>query len=281
VWTYTLATDVFCSCCTRTDDQVRRRGRFIAWLTACCWSIALRICFWIRLEDSGLKRLQEAGTRGRQVFMAINHVSWLDTPLVCAHMPDHLIGDAKTLMAKLHLGLPILGRLAQAIGHMPVPFLSNKSFNVDKQKLAKTMDRLNAHLAAGGHLAIFPEGDLNAKWHTLLPFRAGSLELCIRYDMEVWGWVFAGTADCWPSTVALGGSPAAIRTSAAMLYASAKAAAQNLAGPDADLRTQAVALAGDMRSRMQRSLDELRGIVPSEEGGAAEPEGEAFLRKGP
>jgi len=274
VWLYTLVTDLCCCCIGSSDQSMRRRGRLVGWLTSLLWRVAFRFCFWIRIEDEGLQSLQKAGRHGRQVFVAVNHVSWLDTPIVCAYLPSHLVGDMKTLMSRSHLRLPILGRLADAIGHMPVPFSSQArgEFGVDKERMAETLARVNAHIASGGHLIIFPEGDLNKEWETLLPFRAGGIELCIRHDMEVWGWVIAGTADCWPQTSALGGTPACITAQATLLYASAQDAARSLAGEDADLRTQAVALAEDMRARMQRSLDELTGRTCAAAGGeASEP----------
>jgi len=278
VWAYTLVTDACCCCARRSDEARRRRGRFVAWLVWLSWRLAFRVCCWVRLEREGLKAMGSAGTRGRQVFAVSNHVSWLDTPILCSLLPEHLVGDTKTLMARSHLGLPVLGRLAEAIGHLPVPFLSRSEgdFSIDKEAFAKTLERLNGHLDAGGHLMIFPEGGLNADWRTLQPFRAGGLEFCIRYDMEVWGWLVAGTANCWPSTVAVGGSPAVIRNQALLLYPSAKEAAERLAGAQADLKTQAVALAGDMRTKMQRCLDELVAGGPDGAGSAGGAAG-AFM----
>lgn len=274
VWAYTLVTDICCCCCgaregQEGDEARRRRGRFIGRLVAALWRVAFRLCCWIRVETAGLAALRHAGKSGRRVFMAVNHTSWLDTPVACAFLPDHLVGDTKTLMARGHLKLPILGRLANAIGHLPVPFTSRErgDMSVDRERLAETMERTEAHLRAGGHLALFPEGDLNPEWHNLLPFRAGGIELAINFDMEVWGWTVAGAADCWPCTATLGGSPCVIRNKAVLVYPSAKDAAERIAGADADLKTQARALADDLRGKMQRSLDEL--LLADREGGSA------------
>eukprot|EP00416_Gambierdiscus_australes_P043102 CAMPEP_0171097320 /NCGR_PEP_ID=MMETSP0766_2-20121228/47478_1 /TAXON_ID=439317 /ORGANISM="Gambierdiscus australes, Strain CAWD 149" /LENGTH=129 /DNA_ID=CAMNT_0011556499 /DNA_START=658 /DNA_END=1047 /DNA_ORIENTATION=+ len=119
------------------------------------------------------------------------------------------------------------------------------------------MEMVDAHVASGGHLSIFPEGDLNTEWQQLLQFRAGGIEPCIRHDMEVWGWINTGTAECWPHTAPLGGAPSVLRARAFLLHRSAKEAAQKLGGADSDLRVQAVALADDMRSRMQQVLTDM------------------------
>eukprot|EP00747_Dinoflagellata_sp_TGD_P222972 gnl/TRDRNA2_/TRDRNA2_94638_c1_seq2.p1 gnl/TRDRNA2_/TRDRNA2_94638_c1~~gnl/TRDRNA2_/TRDRNA2_94638_c1_seq2.p1 ORF type:complete len:160 (-),score=22.45 gnl/TRDRNA2_/TRDRNA2_94638_c1_seq2:7-435(-) len=134
-------------------------------------------------------------------------------------------------MSRAHLKLPILGRLALAVGHLPIPFNSRKAgdFSVDKEKMKKTMDDVDTHIGAGGHLLIWPEGDLNKEWRTLKQFRAGGMEIAIRHDMEVWGWLMVGPADCWPAVVCLGGWPSKVTLKAVCIHKSAKQAAEKLA----------------------------------------------------
>mmetsp|Transcript_19994 Transcript_19994/g.63273 ORF Transcript_19994/g.63273 Transcript_19994/m.63273 type:complete len:323 (-) Transcript_19994:21-989(-) len=267
VWLYTAVTDVCCSCCCSTEGR-RRHGRFVGRLTSVLWRLAFRVCFWIRINVSGLDELGCAGQRGRQVFVAANHVSWLDTPLICAFLPSSLVGDTKTLMARAHLRLPLLGRIARAVGHLPVPFTRSTTqgdFSVDRERMAEALRMVDDHVRSGGHMAVFPEGELNRHWQTLQQFRAGGMEVCIRHDMEVWGWVISGAADCWPQDLAVGGKPATLRGRVALLYPSARAAAEGLAGSGAELHAQAIALAGDMRSRMQGMLS---ALLPAPEDGA-------------
>lgn len=257
-WVFAAFTDTCCNV-PRTAAEHRRRARFLGHLMKTVWRSAFRLCCWIRIDGSGLAPLDQAGRTGRKVFIAANHSSFLDSPMICALAPSALIGDLKALMARIHFSMPIVGRLAKALGFMPVPFRSSDrgNFAVDKDKLAELMARVDEHLANEGHLVLFPEGDTNRNWRQLLTFRAGGLEIAIRHDMEVWAWVMAGTANCWPVGEALGGRRATVRCAAAPLYASAREAGERLAGPGASVRDQAVAMAEDMRSRMQTMMDGL------------------------
>mmetsp|Transcript_124993 Transcript_124993/g.266800 ORF Transcript_124993/g.266800 Transcript_124993/m.266800 type:complete len:326 (-) Transcript_124993:101-1078(-) len=267
-WIYAAIGDALwaclgCFCCwwSAWPEWQRCRGRLLAWMLSSAWRCAFVFSScWLRVESSGTAPLKGAGRAGRPVFAVSNHASFLDFPVICAYLPWNLTGDMKTLMASGHLRLPLLGRLAHAVGHMPVPFRNSHTrgdFSVDKEKMAEIMERVDAHVASGGHIGLFPEGDLNKDWKTLKRFRAGGLEIAIRHDMEVWGWVIAGTADSWPVGEMLGGSPARVTMSAELLYSSASEAGKRLAGPDSDLRAQAEAMAEDMRATMQRMMDSL------------------------
>lgn len=271
-WVYTLFTDV-CGCTPTTAEGMRRRGRFVANLTGSLWYMALRLCCWLEVDSQGLAPLNGAGRGFRSVFIAVNHTSFMDTPLVCAMMPRRLAGDTKTLAARVHLKLPILGRLASVVGHLPVPYTSRRvgDFTLDKEQMAKTMAKVDEHIWAGGHLAIFPEGDLNKDWHVLKQFRRGGMEICIRHDMEVWGWITVGPAISWPADVFLGGTPAKLRNRAFLICISAKEAAERLAGPGSTLQEQAQALAAEARAAMQKVLDEMLASSRSD-GWPEEPE---------
>jgi len=269
-WLYAVVVDCCCCCLVASEEARRRHGRFLGWFVSTSWRLAFRFCCWIRIEAS-TDALKEAGTKGRSAFIAANHVSFMDTPLFCTALPGNIAGDTKTLMARMHLNMPVIGRLARFIGHMPVPFTSERRGNlsVDKERMAETMALVDAHIDRGGHLVLFPEGDLNSQWRRLKQFRAGGLEICVRHDMEVWAVVMAGTANCWPEGAPCGGSPATLAMRAVLLYPSAKSAAEELAGSQATLREQAVALAENMRERMQAVLDELAPLCgePSDSEG--------------
>lgn len=262
IWLITAISDV-CGCGTHGASRCAR-AQFLAKLVSYAWYFAFRVCCWIRIDTSGLAALQDAGRSGRSVFIAMNHVSFLDTPIICAFMPCHLVGDVKTLMSKRFMRMPILSRLAKAIGHMPVPFHSSNrgDHKVDKDEMEGVLKEIDRHVEKGGHLCIFPEGDLNRQWWTLQQFRAGGMEICIRHDMELWGWITAGAATSWPKGVAVGGSPANLRARAVLLHRSAKEAARELAGGADDIRAQALALANDAQKQMQKFLD---GMVEESE----------------
>lgn len=259
IWLLALLTDL-CLCCAGKAVTVRRcRGRFFGRMSWICWNIALFLCFWIRLDYKGVAGLPGAGTLGRPLYIGCNHQSFFDSPLCCCLGPWRLVGDVKTLMARGMMKLPILGRMAQAIGHMPVPFTSKTTgdFSVDRSKMAELQEAVDAHITSGGHLMVFPEGDLNRDWKVLKPFRVGGMEMCIRHDMEMWGFVMVAPSRSWHPDSAFGGQPTRITVRAFRAYESAKDAAERLAGPGADLRAQATALAEDYRKAMQRCLEDI------------------------
>jgi len=258
-----LLRDLSSSWLFSSTKSKRRIGRFTAWVIGFTWRIALGLCPWIRLDCKGLNTLSAAGRSGRPVFIAMNHTSFFDSVMFCALCPFRLIGDAKTLMSKAVLKMPLLGRMATVVGHLPVPFRrpdKANDFSVDKEVLRDIMGKLDAHIDAGGHVALFPEGSLNrVNNRQLCLFRAGGFETAIRHDMEVWGWVMTGNADCWPANCAIGGAPCKIRGKAVLLHSSAREACKRLLpeSTDDDIRAQALALAQDVQRTMQGMLDEL------------------------
>lgn len=258
VWFLALVLD-FPPIVPKSAEGLRCRGRFLARCAWVMWSLALRLCFWLRVDTKGVEPFyQGAGLGSRPVFICVNHVSMLDTPLVCVLMPWRLVQDMKVLMARAYLGLPVLGRLANGIGHLPLPFISrtNGDFRMDPAKLAGAVQRIDDHVASGGHFIVFPEGQLNREWHNLRQFRGGSFEYSIRHDMEVWGLVIVGAADSWPEGSPLGGSPAKLVCRAVKIADSARETAAKLAGPDASIAGQGQALANMAQAEMQRELSE-------------------------
>lgn len=244
----------------RSAEARRARGRHLARLASLLWRLAIRLCFWLKLDVKGMApMMQRAGLGSRRVFLCVNHVSYLDTPLVCVLVPWRIIGDIKTLMAKRMLSLPMLGRLAHAIGHLPIPYTTQThgNFAMDREELARIQLRIDEHIIAGGHLIVFPEGELNAEWEKLRQFRAGGFEICIRQDMELWGLLVAGTADTWPSQAILGGGPGLLTCRAVLIEESGREAAVRLGGPEASLQQQGRALAAHAQAAMQRTLDEM------------------------
>jgi len=246
----------------RTGEAIRRRGRWMAYVAAGCWKLALSCCFWMRRDCAGLSPLQGAGLDGRGVYLCTNHVSYLDTILVCCSLPWHLVPDLKAVMVRWILKAPVVGRLANAVGHLPLPFKAtvpgSDDWGMDRSAdVAAYLQRIEDHVAAGGHLGVFPEGKLNKEWLTLLQFRAGGFEIAIRHDMEVWALVMAGVADAWPAYQLMGCGPADMSFSAVMIASSARALGVQLAGKEASMKEQGIAIANHSRELMQESLNQL------------------------
>lgn len=243
----------------------------------------MRLCCWLRVDWSGVEPLrQKAGLVGRGVFLCVNHQSFLDTPLVCVLLPARLVADAKVLMSRAVLRLPVVGFIGRCVGHFSVPYtgFSSDDFSLDPGELPQLLSRMEDHAASGGHLIVFPEGMVNSRWAELQRFRGGGFEVAIRHDMEVWGLVIAGTGQCWPKAVALGGGPGRLDCMAVRIAESAQALAARLAGSEAGLQQKGRALANEARQTMQRELDELiarrraDGVAAPE---AAEPAGHVAL----
>lgn len=245
-------------------------GRHLARMTSFLWRLVFKFAWWLEVDTRDLAPLETAGATGRRVCVLANHTSFMDNVVICAYSPFALVGDLKTLMMRKVLTFPIVGRLSRAIGHLPVPFKSevHGKFDVDKEEMAAIIQRLDEHIDAGGHLAIFPEGGINLQPRNLQQFRAGGLETCIRHDMEVWGWVMTGNWVSWPFGSPLGGFPARLSSRSFLIHTSAKDASQMLA-PNKGIQEQARALATDCREAMQRVLDEM--LVKETRAGYAAP----------
>jgi len=257
-----LFTDVVPGLAPKTPEAKRRRGRWLAYVSASCWKIALTCCFWMRRDLKGLEPLQGAGHDGRGVYLCVNHVSYLDTVLVCCSLPWHLVPDLKAVMVRWILRAPVVGRLADAVGHLPLPFKAaspgSNDWSMDQSTdVAAYLQRIEDHVAAGGHLGVFPEGKLNKDWLTLLQFRGGGFEIAIRHDMEVWALVMTGVAEAWPSYQLMGCGPAKMDFRVRRIAASAKALGLELAGPNASIKEQGIAIANHAQELMQENLNQM------------------------
>jgi 1-acyl-sn-glycerol-3-phosphate acyltransferase len=78
-------------------------------------------------------------------------------------MPLRCVYRSRTYMASYLLDMPILGTCIRAMGHFEVSFKGTKDgdFSVDREKMAQTQLRVDAHIDSGGMLCFFPEGQLN------------------------------------------------------------------------------------------------------------------------
>ncbi|MEV4131575.1 lysophospholipid acyltransferase family protein [Dactylosporangium sp. NPDC049742] len=78
-------------------------------------------------------------------LLVANHVSWLDVVVILAHAPAKLLAKREVRQ------WPLIGRLAAALGTVFVDRSRPKT-------LPATVGRISTELAAGGVVAVFPEG---------------------------------------------------------------------------------------------------------------------------
>ncbi len=84
----------------------------------------------------------------RSAVIVCNHLSYLDPLLLMALFPRH-----KTIVKSSLFSIPIFGQMLVCSGYMPSD-AGGKHTDI----LVRQMDSMNAFLAAGGNLFIFPEG---------------------------------------------------------------------------------------------------------------------------
>ena len=137
------------------------------------WSRAVLAALDIRLDT----RLELAGgalqikhTRG--TLLVCNHVSWLDVVVLQVWCPQ------ARFVAKAQVQhWPLVGGLAKAAGAL---FVNRDS----AAAMRSTLFELEAVLAAGGVVALFPEGT-TSDGRGVLPFKAGLLEAARRAGCAV------------------------------------------------------------------------------------------------
>ncbi|WP_344513659.1 lysophospholipid acyltransferase family protein [Dactylosporangium maewongense] len=78
-------------------------------------------------------------------LLVANHVSWLDVVVILAHAPAKLLAKREVRQ------WPLIGRLAATLGTVFVDRSRPKS-------LPATVGRISTEIAAGGVVAVFPEG---------------------------------------------------------------------------------------------------------------------------
>lgn len=151
----------------------------------------------------------------------INHTSPLDSFFFSYMFPLKYAPKVRTLSKAELFQIPIFGDLLTYCGHFPVHFMSSKSnsFSVDKEKQAKVIEDIKAHISNGGILAFFPEGQLNpADTRKLQPFRAGLFkifsELAISSrginKINMYAFLHAGLENVWHPKSRFGGASATV-----------------------------------------------------------------------
>lgn len=179
------------------------------------------LVFWLVCATSPHIQIEEVGSTMKwsdipeRSMMCINHCSFFDPFLFVGEAPVGYIYNCKTLMKDSLRKIPIMGPIFDRVGHFPVYFRSDKEndFGVDKEKQEAVMAGVNAHLASGGRLALYPEGVVNVNPQILKSFRVGSFNLIVQHKLPLYYMITIGNNDTWPAGAAVGGLPAKIRYS--------------------------------------------------------------------
>lgn len=108
---------------------------------------------------------------GQRVLVVANHVSWLDIFLLNSLRPCHFVAKADIR------SWPILGWLSQKAGTI---FLARGK----QREVRRIYEGLVHQIAAGKHIAFFPEGT-TAPQGTILPFHANLFEAAIEAQVPI------------------------------------------------------------------------------------------------
>src|SRR5579875_3352712 len=140
------------------------------------WAKVLLKVSGVRVRVHGLEHISSGAS---YIFVA-NHLSYMDTPVVLAHIPVQFRFLAKRGLFQI----PFLGQHLSRAGHIPVP-------REDPRAPVKTMQRKRISLL------IFPEG---GRSHTgeLQPFKEGAAYIAIRAGVPLVPVAILGSREVLP-----------------------------------------------------------------------------------
>lgn len=141
---------------TRGDTQIR---------VARAWGKMLLAIAGVRVRVEGLETIDLR----RSYVVVSNHVSYMDTPLILAHLPVNF----RFLAKKELFQIPFIGGHLAKAGHIAVP-------RNDPRAALKVMSAAGSMMKERGiSVLIFPEGGRSASGE-LQPFRDGAAYLAIK-----------------------------------------------------------------------------------------------------
>lgn len=148
--------------------------------------------------------------------MLLNHTSPADVILLYSTLPLAHASKTRTLVKADLMQVPFFGKLLKQCGHFPVHFkhAEDGKFSVDADKQALVNEAIKQHLANGGSLALFPEGQINkGDINKLQPFRHGLFKMIEQFlhTINVYSYVHTGVGKTWDPKATLGGNPSTIK----------------------------------------------------------------------
>eukprot|EP00127_Corallochytrium_limacisporum_P003706 Clim_evm38s152 gene=Clim_evmTU38s152 len=189
--------------------ELRNKHRFSVWWTHISFMVSLLWSApWIRVTKvSGSFDMLDHPS-----MIVMNHCSEIDGIIFPALCPGPQAQWLKVLLKASLFKVPVFGTLCKNIGHFAVHFSGKKQgdFSVDKKAQANVMKDVEKHVANGGILACFPEGQLNPTPEKLQMFRRGSFQVAVDNKLALYGCVMLGQDDAWPLDSWLGGGHAHI-----------------------------------------------------------------------
>ena len=147
------------------------------------WARTLLAVSGVKVRVEGLQHVDLAGS---YVFIS-NHLSYMDTPVVLAHVPVQFRFLAKRGLFQI----PFLGQHLSRAGHVPVP-------REDPRASVKTM-QLAAEIIQQKRvsLLIFPEGG-RSRDGQLRPFKEGGAYIAIKAGVPIVPMALIGTREVLP-----------------------------------------------------------------------------------
>ena len=145
-----------------------------------------RCLLWVSGVEVRMEGLEKIATAGSCVFVS-NHLSYMDTPVVLAHIPAQFRFLAKRGLFQI----PLLGTHLARAGHIPVP-------REDARAAVKTMSTAAQVIRERGiSLLIFPEGGRTQDGQ-LAAFKEGAAYIAIRAGVPLVPIALIGTREVLP-----------------------------------------------------------------------------------
>jgi 1-acyl-sn-glycerol-3-phosphate acyltransferase len=161
---------------SRFDSTPPRQLRVArAWARSLLWIAGVKV------EIEGLEHFRP----GNYVFVS-NHVSYMDTPVVLANIPEQFLFLAKSGLFKI----PLMGTHLRTAGHVSVPL-------EDVRGTLKTLQHAATLIREGRSTHVFPEGG-RSETGDLQEFKDGAAFIAIRAQVPIVPMALIGMREVLP-----------------------------------------------------------------------------------